>query len=244
MSAASEASAEAKMPQVEIVHDRVSKHLNEAVDKVRRTEHRRLKEEKRPSRDKFLLLWRRKTLTAGAVPRLGELLNRNLEVGPRCRLKEQFRHFWEKCQCADRFELFRAVYARAARWRLKPMIGAAKMLKRHLLNLLNYHHYRLTNAIAERIQRPGLPFLPKLPSPNPLLLWQTRSQSCLKSTENPEERFLSFLFLDFHTRSEFQRTGKNPSAGRYQAIFRVCGLDMSDLEYSTQWRNTPLNAGS
>ena len=29
------------------------------------------------------------------------------------------------------------------------MIAAAKMLKRHLLNLLNYHHYRLTNATAE-----------------------------------------------------------------------------------------------
>ena len=29
------------------------------------------------------------------------------------------------------------------------MIAAARMLKRHLLNLLNYHHYRLTNATAE-----------------------------------------------------------------------------------------------
>ncbi len=29
------------------------------------------------------------------------------------------------------------------------MIAAAKMLKRHLLNLLDYHHYRLTNATAE-----------------------------------------------------------------------------------------------
>ena len=40
MSAAFEAAAEAKMPQAEIVHDRfhVSKHLNEAVDKVRRAE--------------------------------------------------------------------------------------------------------------------------------------------------------------------------------------------------------------
>ena len=39
MSATFEAAAEAKMPQAEIVHDRahVSKHLNETVDKVRRT---------------------------------------------------------------------------------------------------------------------------------------------------------------------------------------------------------------
>ena len=35
------------------------------------------------------------------------------------------------------------------RCRLKPIIATAKMLKRHLLNLLNYHHYRLTNATAE-----------------------------------------------------------------------------------------------
>ena len=31
---------------------------------------------------------------------------------------------------------------------------------------------------------------------------------------------------------------KNPAAGRYQAIFRVCRLDMSDLEYSTQWKHS------
>ena len=51
MSAALQAASEAKMPQAEIVHDRfhVAKHLNEAVDKVRRTEHRELQgKEKRP----------------------------------------------------------------------------------------------------------------------------------------------------------------------------------------------------
>ena len=44
MSAAFEAAAEVKMPPAEIVHDRfhVSKDLNEAVDKVRRIEHREL----------------------------------------------------------------------------------------------------------------------------------------------------------------------------------------------------------
>jgi transposase len=46
MSAAFEAASGAKMPQAEIVHDRfhVSKHLNEPVDRVRRTEHRKLQE--------------------------------------------------------------------------------------------------------------------------------------------------------------------------------------------------------
>ena len=74
--------------------------------------------------------------------------------------------------------------------RLKPIIATVKMLKRHLLTLLNYHHYRLTNATAEalnsRIQaikarRARLPFLPKLPNQNPFLPRQTRPQPCLKS---------------------------------------------------------------
>jgi transposase len=39
----------------------VSKHLNEAVDKVRRTEHRKLKEQGEETlKGKFLFLWRRK----------------------------------------------------------------------------------------------------------------------------------------------------------------------------------------
>ena len=72
MSAAFEAAAEAKMPQAEIVHDRfhVSKNLNEAVDKVRRTEHRNLKEQGKETLkgSRFFFSSRRKTSTAGAVP--------------------------------------------------------------------------------------------------------------------------------------------------------------------------------
>jgi len=36
--------------------------------------------------------------------------------------------------------------------RLKPIIATVKMLKRHLLTLLNYHHYRLTYATAEALK--------------------------------------------------------------------------------------------
>jgi Transposase len=72
MSTAYEAAAEAKMPHAEIVHDRfhVAKHLNEAVDKVRRTEHRKLQEggkETLTAANSFFSS-RRKTSTAGAVP--------------------------------------------------------------------------------------------------------------------------------------------------------------------------------
>ena len=72
MSAAFQAASEAKMPQAEIVHDRfhVAKHLNEAVDKVRRTEHRELQGEGEETLkgSNFFFSSRRKTSTASAVP--------------------------------------------------------------------------------------------------------------------------------------------------------------------------------
>jgi transposase len=153
MSAAFEAAAEAKMPQAEIVHDRfhVSKHLNEAVDKVRRTEHRKLQEqgEETLKGSKFLFLFAPENLDRGRRARLRDLLNSDLKVGRAWTLKEQFRHFWERANARTALSFFEVWYARAVRCRIKPMIAAAKMLKRHLLNLLNYHHYRLTNATAE-----------------------------------------------------------------------------------------------
>ncbi len=84
MSAAFEAAAEARMPQAEIVHDRfhVSKHLNEAVDKVRRTEHRKLQEqgEETLKGSKFLFLFAPGNLDRDGA-RLRDLLNGDLKVG-------------------------------------------------------------------------------------------------------------------------------------------------------------------
>ncbi|MGB7840942.1 MAG: transposase [Terrimicrobiaceae bacterium] len=78
-----------------------------------------------------------------------DLLNGDLKVGRAWTLIEQFRHFWKRANAHTALSFFELRFARAVRCRLKPMIAAAKMLKRHLLN--NYHHYRLTNAAAEGI---------------------------------------------------------------------------------------------
>lgn len=153
MSAAFLAAAEAKMPHAEIVHDRfhVAKHLNEAVDKVRRDEHRKLQGEGEATLtgSKFLFLFAPENLDSERRAKLRDLLNKDLKVGRAWTLKEQFRHFWQRANARTALDFFEAWYARAVRCRLKPVIAAAKMLKRHLLNLLNYHHYRLTNATAE-----------------------------------------------------------------------------------------------
>ena len=128
MSAAFEAAAEAKMPHAEIVHDRfhVSKHLNEAVDKVRRTEQRKLQEqgEETLKGSKFLFLFAPENLDSGRRARLRELLNSDLKVRRAWTLKEQFRHFWERANVHTALSFFELWYARAVRCRLKPMIAA------------------------------------------------------------------------------------------------------------------------
>ena len=110
MSAAFQAASEAKMPQAEIVHDRfhVAKHLNEAVDKVRRTDHRELQGEGEETLkgSKFLFLFAPENLDRERRARLRELLNSDLKVGRAWTLKEQFRHFWERANARTALSFF------------------------------------------------------------------------------------------------------------------------------------------
>src|SRR5690606_6168032 len=86
-------------PQALIVYDKfhVSKHLNEAVDQVRRQEHRRLLEtgDKSLTGTKFLWL-------QGAYPdsdracTFSELGARNLQTAPAWCHKETFAEFWQQ----------------------------------------------------------------------------------------------------------------------------------------------------
>ena len=113
MGAAFEAAAEAQMPQAEIVHDRfhVAKHLNEAVDKVRRTEHRKLQEqgEETLKGKKFLFLFAPENIDRGRRARLRDLLNSDLKVERALDAQRTISPFLGPCQCANRSALFRAV---------------------------------------------------------------------------------------------------------------------------------------
>jgi transposase len=90
---------EEKAPQAELVFDRfhVVKHLNEAIDKVRREEYRSLPPEKRKDlkRSRYLLLKNPWNLKPKEERRLGELLKKNNKVVKAYILKEAFQDFWE-----------------------------------------------------------------------------------------------------------------------------------------------------
>jgi len=139
--------------EVPIVHDKfhVSKYLNNAVDQVRRSEHKHLLKDGDESltKTKYLFLKTPDAWKKEEKKRFKALLAQEFEVGKAWSLKEMFRHFWEYKRewCAARF--FDKWYTQVEETKLKPLIKAAKTLKNHLEGLLTYCEHKITNAVAE-----------------------------------------------------------------------------------------------
>ena len=141
--------------QTKIVFDKfhIVKHLHEAVDKMRKLEHRLLARGgvKRLTGTKYLWLRRPSELTANQRRTFRLLLGNDLKVGRAWALKERFRQFWDYTYrgAAERF--FTRWFWRATHSRLKPMTQVAWMIRRHLPNVLTYHRHRITNAGLEAV---------------------------------------------------------------------------------------------
>jgi len=141
------------LPTIDIVHDKfhVSKHLSEAVDKVRRWENKVLV---RNGKDylkgtKYLWLTNPKKWTAEQKTLFKELKDKGLKVGRAWMLKEIFSDIWGYTYKKSAMTFFRKWYWWATHSRLQPIINVAKMIKRHLDNILTYFKHRITNAVAE-----------------------------------------------------------------------------------------------
>jgi transposase len=147
------ASTRQQAPAAEIVHDKfhVSKHLNEAVDQVRRQENKTLRAEgdERLVGSKQLWLFNPKNLSKERKQELAALKEETLKTSRAWGIKEYFRKFWDYTYTSNAADFFEDWYGWAVRSRLKPMIKKAKMLKRHLVELLNYFRQRITNAMTE-----------------------------------------------------------------------------------------------
>ncbi len=140
-------------PQAEIVHDRfhVSKHLNEAVDQVRRQEHKVLKKQgdARLTGSKQLWLFNPENLNDDQWLKFEPLKDQELKTSRAWAIKEQFRWFWEYRYAGNAKKFFAHWYGWAVRSRLPSMVKVAKTLKRHLPNLLTYFRHRITNSMSE-----------------------------------------------------------------------------------------------
>jgi transposase len=148
-----EAKAEV-FPEAETVHDKfhVVRELTKAVDTVRKGEHRQMKQDGRPEllkKTKYLWLKRPENWTDKQREHFESLKIDALQVGRAWSIKEAFEGFWDYVYAGSARKFFDRWYFWATHSRLKPMIEAARTLKRHLPGLLAYCRHRITNAVAE-----------------------------------------------------------------------------------------------
>ena len=136
-----------------IVFDRfhVMKHMTEAVDDVRKAEHRRLQAQGDDTlkRSKYLWLFSQENLPEKHAERFAQLKAMNLKTGRAWAIKESLRALWAYRRKGWAKRFWKKWYHWATHSRLKPVVEVARMLKRHLANVLSYCDHRITNAASE-----------------------------------------------------------------------------------------------
>jgi transposase len=136
-----------------IVFDRyhLMVYLTKAVDTVRKQENRALLAtgDRSLSGTKYLWLYSSENLPEAHRDRFGVLRGGDLKTARAWAIKESMRHFWSYKRRGWGEKHFKAWYFWATHSRLKPVIDAAKTLKRHEAGLMSYFAHRVTNAGAE-----------------------------------------------------------------------------------------------
>jgi len=136
-----------------MVFDRfhIMRHVIDAVDKVRKQEHKALMKtgDDTLTRSKYLWLTNPENMTDKARDRFDELKAMELKTARAWALKEALRELWSYKSQAWATKFWKRWYFWATHSRLVPMIEAAKLIARHLTNVLTYFKHRITNAVAE-----------------------------------------------------------------------------------------------
>lgn len=153
MSAPYEKAIRKKFPHADIVHDKfhISQHLNKAVDKTRAKEHREMMRngDNRLKKTKYIWLRGMAHLDEDAMAQVDALKKAGLNVAKAWYVKEMFIHFWKRRDANFARMYFDYWYKEAQKTKLPDVIAVAKMLKKHLENILTYFDCYITNAISE-----------------------------------------------------------------------------------------------
>ena len=144
---------EQALPEAAIVFDKfhIKKHPDEAVDKIRRQEHRQ------PSAagnltlagSKYLWLRRHEDLRQRAAAEFRRLLVQDLQTGTAWALKENFDRFWSYTSQAWALKFLWDWVETARATELTPPAKAADLIEKHAEGILNYLRHPITNAAAE-----------------------------------------------------------------------------------------------
>jgi transposase len=129
-----------------IMYDRfhVVMHLNEAMDKIRRSEYNRLdaKQAKYIKGQRYNLLTKKENLSLDAKASLKELLRRNKRLNRAYILKEQFEMLWTYRKPKNARRFFDS-WKDSLKWaRLKPFEKFAAMVERHWDGIVAYCAFR------------------------------------------------------------------------------------------------------
>ena len=142
-----------QLPEADIVHDKfhVSSYLGEAVDKVRRQEHKELlaQGDETLKGTRQLWLYNPQNFSPEQAEEFSALKDLQLKVARAWAAKELFSKFWEYQEEGWARRFFKDWFGWVSRSRLKPVVEVAQMLKRHLDNLLTYLKHHITNAVTE-----------------------------------------------------------------------------------------------
>ena len=146
-------SIRAQVPHAEIVHDHfhISQYLVEAVDLVRRREHRELKKlgDDSLTGTRHLWLYNLDNLDQEQNERIDQAQRAAMKTARAWGIKELFRDFWSYQSPHWAGKFFDRWYAWAIRSRLDPIKKVARMLKKHIAGLLAYFRHPITNAKSE-----------------------------------------------------------------------------------------------
>lgn len=136
-----------------IVFDRfhIMRHMTEAVDTVRKREHRALQAlgDDTLKGTKYLWLYSEESVPAAQRESFETLRGKNLKVGRAWALKESLRCLWSYLKPGWARRFFQRGYWWATHSRLEPVRKVAHLLRSHLENILTYCRHWLTNAVAE-----------------------------------------------------------------------------------------------
>lgn len=136
-----------------IVFDRfhIMKHMGEAVNDVRKAEHRALLQagDKTLSGTKYLFLTSQENLSEKKRKQMASLPVTVLKTGRAWGLKESLRDLWHNATPTAARAYFDRWYSWAIRSRLDPVKKVARMIHRRLANVVSYCTHQITNAVAE-----------------------------------------------------------------------------------------------
>jgi len=146
---------QAKVPQADqkMVFDRfhIMRHVLQALDKVRKREHKALTKQGDTTlaKSKYLWLHSQENVPERAWEHFEAINSMHLKTARAWALKESLRQLWDYQTTGWARRFWQRWYFWATHSRLEPMIEAAKLIARHLPNVLTYFKHRITNAVAE-----------------------------------------------------------------------------------------------